>query len=44
MAALGVARTFQNLELFAELSVLDNVLLGAYSTAAGGAAGAVASL
>ncbi|MCC6195039.1 MAG: ABC transporter ATP-binding protein [Burkholderiales bacterium] len=34
MAALGVARTFQNLELFAELSVLDNVLLGAYSSVA----------
>ena len=32
IAPLGIARTFQNLELFAELSVLDNVLI-ARSTA-----------
>jgi branched-chain amino acid transport system ATP-binding protein len=31
MAALGVARTFQNLELFSELTVLENVLMGSYA-------------
>lgn len=36
MARLGVARTFQNLELFSELSVLDNVLMGSYSRDARG--------
>ena len=36
MAALGVARTFQNLELFNELSVEENVLLGTYAYGARG--------
>ena len=36
MAGYGVARTFQNLELFAELSVHENVLLGCYSHSARG--------
>jgi branched-chain amino acid transport system ATP-binding protein len=36
MAGLGVARTFQNLELFAELSVYENVLLGCYAHSARG--------
>lgn len=35
MAKFGVARTFQNLELFGELSVFENVLLGCYSHSAG---------
>jgi branched-chain amino acid transport system ATP-binding protein len=30
MSSFGVARTFQNLELFGELSVYENVLLGCY--------------
>jgi branched-chain amino acid transport system ATP-binding protein len=30
VAALGIARTFQNVALFDTLSVLDNVILGAY--------------
>ncbi|KRE20472.1 ABC transporter ATP-binding protein [Bosea sp. Root483D1] len=30
VASLGIARTFQNLKLFGELSALDNVLLGAH--------------
>jgi len=34
MARRGVARTFQNLELFGELSVWENVLLGCHSHSA----------
>ncbi|POM23034.1 Lipopolysaccharide export system ATP-binding protein LptB [Actinomadura rubteroloni] len=33
IAALGIARTFQNLGLFAEMSVRDNVLVGAHKRA-----------
>jgi branched-chain amino acid transport system ATP-binding protein len=32
MARRGVARGFQNLELFSELTVLENVMLGAHAT------------
>ncbi|CAM5200397.1 ABC transporter ATP-binding protein OS=Castellaniella sp OX=1955812 GN=EPN31_09285 PE=4 SV=1 [Castellaniella denitrificans] len=38
MAALGVARTFQNLELFSELTAEENVLLGTYAYGARGLA------
>lgn len=33
---LGLARTFQNTALFPSMSVIDNVMLGAYSQAGGG--------
>ncbi len=33
ISALGIARTFQNLGLFASMSVRENVMLGAYSRA-----------
>jgi branched-chain amino acid transport system permease protein len=36
ICCLGVGRTFQNLRLFAELSVLDNVMLGRHSRMANG--------
>lgn len=36
MAGLGIARSFQNLELFAEMTVLDNVLMGMHTQGAGG--------
>jgi branched-chain amino acid transport system ATP-binding protein len=38
---LGVARTFQNLRLFGEMSVLENVMVGRHSRTAAGMAGAL---
>ena len=35
-AALGIARSFQNLELFRHLSVLDNLMLGRHAHMSGG--------
>ncbi len=31
IAALGIARTFQNIELIPDLSIIDNVLIGAFN-------------
>lgn len=36
VAALGMARTFQNLELFGDMSVVDNVLVGQHAQLSGG--------
>lgn len=44
VAALGVARTFQNLRLFPRLSVLDNVLCGLTVQAGGSLVGALLRL
>ncbi len=44
VAALGVARTFQNIELFGNMSVLENVLVGAHTRARAGMLGAALRL
>ncbi|WP_399679182.1 ATP-binding cassette domain-containing protein [Xenophilus sp.] len=44
ICAMGMGRTFQNLRLFAELSVLDNVMLGRHSRMRNGFFGALFAL
>jgi branched-chain amino acid transport system ATP-binding protein len=44
IAARGVTRTFQNVELFPEMSVLDNVLVGAHRRLSYGVVGATLRL
>ena len=43
VACLGVARTFQNTEVFRGLSALDNVLIGEHAHLAGGVVAAASS-
>ncbi len=41
IAALGIARTFQNIRLFANLSALENVMIGRHVRTRAGVAGAI---
>lgn len=41
ITALGMARTFQNIRLFAEMTVLENVMLGRHCRTRAGIAGAI---
>lgn len=41
MTALGIARTFQNIRLFSELTVLDNVRIGRHCRTSAGVIGAI---
>lgn len=44
LAGLGIARTFQNIRLFPNLSLMENVLIGEHSRGRSGLAGAVLRL
>jgi branched-chain amino acid transport system ATP-binding protein len=44
VAALGIARTFQNVRLFGELSLAENVMMGAYRAGSCGLAAAMLRL
>ena len=44
IAAAGIGRTFQNIRLFTDLTVLDNVLIGAHSRGKWNLAGALMKL
>ena len=44
IARLGVTRTFQNVQLFKEMTVLENVLVGRHSQARAGLLGAILKL
>jgi branched-chain amino acid transport system ATP-binding protein len=44
LAHLGIARTFQNTEVFRQLTALDNVLIGAHGRLRGGALGGALGL
>ena len=41
IAAAGIARTFQNVQLFGELTLIENVMVGLHHTYRGGLAGVV---
>src|ERR1700741_2096075 len=41
IARLGIARTFQNIRLFANLSALENVMIGRHVRTRGGVVGAI---
>lgn len=44
ISAAGIGRTFQNIRLFSELSVLENVLIGAHTRGTWGLAGSIMKL
>jgi branched-chain amino acid transport system ATP-binding protein len=44
IVAMGIARTYQNIRLFAQMTALENILVGQHSRLHGGVVGAVLSL